>query len=246
MTTSSGSIIVRKLTHPTPEQVDLIVDLCRSAYDGDMYMMAVTASRPATEVAFYRAQLNSTLAGGEVFVAIVDDELCGVIMVFPPGQDFLAEGSQQTAYMDKYVAQLPSEMQQWWIYHLRPKYAELLRSSSLRPSIRKDAWYIRNIAVHPSYQKRGVGKKLLMDCVIRRADRDQDEGQCGVCTVDVQTDKLVRLFQKFGFRVRGTKNFSSYQGGFPLFCMLREPGGVTSGIVSRSSSGSSTRSIGSV
>lgn len=54
-------------------------------------MMAVTASRPATEAAFYRAQLNSTLAGGEVFVAIVDNELCGVIMVFPPGQDFLAE-----------------------------------------------------------------------------------------------------------------------------------------------------------
>lgn len=163
-----------------------------------------------------------------------------------------------------------------WIpsMQLRPKYAELLRSSSLRPSIRKDAWYIRNIAVHPSYQKSGVGKKLLMDCVIRRADRDQDEGQCGVCTVDVQTDKLVssrsacstvlsasdlrislhswklflqvRLFQKFGFRVRGTKNFSSYQGGFPLFCMLREPGGVTSGIVSRTSSGSSTRSTGSV
>ncbi len=33
----------------------------------------------------------------------------------------------------------------------------------------------------------------------------------------------VRVFYKFGFKVKGTKNFGSTLGGFPLFCMVRDP-----------------------
>lgn len=33
----------------------------------------------------------------------------------------------------------------------------------------------------------------------------------------------VKVFAKHGFRVKGTKNIGSYQGGFPLFSMVREP-----------------------
>jgi len=238
-----ASLTIRKLTQPTAEQVDRIIDVSRAAYEGDMYMAALTGTRATNESAFYRAQMQVTLMAGELFVALVDDEIRGVLMVFPPGHDFLTEGSTHTAIMDKYVAGLTAEMQYWWNQHLRPKYAELLGNSSLRSSARQESWYIRSIAVHPSYQGRGIGKKLVLDSVLKRADKGEGGGGgAEACAADVQTDGLVRWFQRFGFRVRGAKNFSSYQGGFPLFCMVREPGGVTSsyGAISRGSSGSST------
>ena len=77
---------------------------------------------------------------------------------------------------------------------LRPKYAELLRNSSLRSSARQDSWYIRSVAVHPSFQRRGIGKKLVLDTVLQRADKGEGGGVGPeACAADVQTDVLVSV-----------------------------------------------------
>jgi len=130
----------------------------------------------------------------------------------------IAEDNGFWAGGQEYHAKLTPEMQLWWTSHLRPKYAELTNISLGSATARRAAWHVRTIAVHPEKQRRGVARRLLEEAVLKRADAGKQKS-----VMETHTDALVRIFAKFGFKAKGTKNFGSYQGGFPLFCMVREP-----------------------
>ncbi|TDL27847.1 hypothetical protein BD410DRAFT_812004 [Rickenella mellea] len=190
------------------------------ALPADSHLQALTGGRPSLEVPFFEYQIQTGLSYGEVYVGGHGGRIEGVIVVFGPGQDFARSECSDGTHSEPsnaYVAKLPSEMQQWWQLHIRPKYAELMQVSLGGVDARRSLWHIRLLAVHPKHQRNGVGRGL-MDGIMRKANA----GRQRMC-LEVYNDRLVRHFTRLGFRVKGTKNFSSYQGGFPLFCMVREP-----------------------
>ncbi|KAH8115881.1 hypothetical protein DFH11DRAFT_1725446 [Phellopilus nigrolimitatus] len=177
----------------------------------------MTGGRTGLEPALFRSHLNLCLTQGEVYVDGHGGGINGVLCAFGPGQDSVDSPLSLFGPCNDYVSQLTPEMQQWWSSHLRPKFFELTHAALGSHEARKAAWHIALIAVSPERQNRGIGRRLL-NAVLQKADT----GNARAC-LEVNNDILVRVFSEFGFRVKATKNFSSYQGGFPLFCMLREP-----------------------
>jgi len=214
---SQQQISLRKLSNPTPQEHQRVLTILLAAFLGDVEIAAMTGGKSSLEPAFFRLQLELSLNYGEVYIAGTGGSIDAVALVFAPGQDFLVDENTNFQPSHDFVSKLTPEMQQWWILHLRPKFAELTNISLGSAEARKAAYYIRIIAVHPEKQRRGLGRKL-MEMFAQKADG----GKKKMC-LETSTDAMVRVFYKFGFKVKGTKNFGSTLGGFPLFCMVRDP-----------------------
>ncbi|KLO08769.1 hypothetical protein SCHPADRAFT_908364 [Schizopora paradoxa] len=210
-------VSIRRLTNPTLQEHQRVLAILLGAFAGDVEIAAMTGGKASLEPAFFRLQFELSLTYGEVYVAGTGGSIDAVALIFAPGQDFVVDENTNFQPSHDFVSKLTPEMQQWWIMHLRPKFAELTNISLGSAEARKAAYYIRIIAAHPEKQRRGLARKL-METFMQKADG----GKKKMC-LETSTDAMVRVFYKFGFKVRGTKNFGSALGGFPLFCMVREP-----------------------
>ncbi|KAL5498768.1 hypothetical protein ACEPAH_2123 [Sanghuangporus vaninii] len=216
---SSSAVTVRKLSaqNVTAYEKTRIVQVLLASCRGDLEMAALTGGRAGLEPAFIQSQVELCLSRGEVYVAGQGDSVDGVLLAYAPGQDVQESSSSHPPQTLDYVSKLSPEMQQWWTSHFMPKFSELTNIALGSQEGRKATWYIKTIAVHPDRQRRGIGRQL-MQTVLRQADASSRKA-----CLEVNSDSMVRVFAKFGFRVRATKNFGSYQGGFILFLMTREP-----------------------
>ncbi|PAV19176.1 acyl- N-acyltransferase [Pyrrhoderma noxium] len=222
---SSTPISVWQLTPQSisAQEKARILDIMLTACRGDLQVAALTGGRSSLEPALFQFQLDICLMQGVLFVAGRGNKIDGVLLAFGPGQDIFPKSAIDSASYTpsaEYVSKLSPEMQQWWSSHFRPKFAELTNLGLGSDQARKDSWYIRMLIVHPNEQRRGIGSKLI-ETIVQKANSAKKKA-----CLEVHTDTLVRIFTKYNFRVRATKNFGSYQGGFPFFLMVREPSTV--------------------
>lgn len=56
-----------------------------------MEVAAVTGGRQSLEAPFFKSQLDLCLTQGEVYVAEQSGTIVGVMFLYAPGQDFIAE-----------------------------------------------------------------------------------------------------------------------------------------------------------
>ncbi|KAI5119071.1 hypothetical protein M0805_005489 [Coniferiporia weirii] len=211
---SSAAVSVKVLSehNATSYDKERVVQILLAALRGDLQISAMTGGQAALEPAFFRSQLDLCLKQGEVYIAGRGGSFDGVLLVYDPSYDCYDNSSSR-----EFVAKLSPEMQQWWTSYFRPKYAEMTNAALGNNGMRKTVRKVLSIAVHPEVQHRGICRRLL-ESVLNKADTERQR-----ISVDVNNNVLVGIFSKFGFWVRVTKNFGSYQGGFPLFSMLREP-----------------------
>ncbi|EJD05629.1 uncharacterized protein FOMMEDRAFT_26503 [Fomitiporia mediterranea MF3/22] len=214
----------------------------------DLQMAALTGGRTGLEPALVQYQVELCLQQGEIYVAGQDNNVDAVLLAYAPGQDTLerphdfhvvrSSSSPLPGPLSDYLSKLSPEMQQWWTAHVccfplphisilanalrstlkfQPKFSELTNMALGSQEGRKAAWYIKTIAVHPDKQRSGIARQLL-ETVLKKANASGRKA-----CLEVNNDSMVRFFSKFGFRVRATKNFGSYQGGFILFLMTKDP-----------------------
>jgi ribosomal protein S18 acetylase RimI-like enzyme len=74
---------------------------------------------------------------------------------------------------------------------------------SVRGHLSGDTAHVRRLAVHPYYQRRGIGRRLVVE--IQRAF--PGAGRIEVCAAQ-QSQTGVRQFQKLGFQEFKTESFS--------------------------------------
>ncbi|KAI0293025.1 hypothetical protein B0F90DRAFT_1644075, partial [Multifurca ochricompacta] len=150
------------------------------------------------------------LRDGEVWVAGFNDQINAVTFWIRPGADF------HIGLSDDYIRDLPDDMKEWMAHHFVPKYNELYKARTAGQQVRVQAWHILLIGVQPTFQRRGLGKRLL--------DVLREKVSFGMTASSQRTGCFqVHFFNNSGFAYTGVKNFISRQAGFPLWSMLRLP-----------------------
>jgi ribosomal-protein-alanine N-acetyltransferase len=84
-----------------------------------------------------------------------------------------------------------------------------------------DVWHLMNVAVDPSWRRRGVGTALL-EQMLERAGLGQDR-----YTLEVRTSNLgaIELYERFGFTAAGTRRRYYQDTGEDAVIMWRVPEG---------------------
>ncbi|KAI0634336.1 acyl-CoA N-acyltransferase [Trametes polyzona] len=211
---SPSRVSVRKLTNPTEDEIERAVQVLYNAFKDDLGIESLSGGSARVARDIFRRSIHGCLARGEVYIGLVDDVPHGVAALVAPGADWAFYQQED------FTRGLSTYLYEWYTYHYVPTYEELYRSSlPTGQRGRRDAWNIKLLAVNPEHQRRGVGRALL-GSICKQADAG------GACiTADVKSPNHVLWFKKWGFTHRGVKNFTSKDSaGFPLWCMVREPG----------------------
>jgi len=209
---SSPAPTVRRLTAPSEQEKTRVIELLETALINDNAILCLTGASKTNERALYEICMNASLQNGEIWVAGFDDQIHAVSLWIRPGVDF------HIGLSDDYFRRAGDDVKQWVTHHFTPKYNELYQSFySNGKQARVEAWHLILIGVQPSFQRRGLGKRLVSVL------RETADAQSQCITVDVQTSVAIHFFNSLGFKYTGVKNFMSRQAGFPLWNMLRFP-----------------------
>ncbi|EIM87385.1 uncharacterized protein STEHIDRAFT_110609 [Stereum hirsutum FP-91666 SS1] len=194
-----SSIAVRQVVAPSDVERNRMVEIMTLALANDSSILCLTGGSKEGERVLLSQWVDAALELGEVWVAEIDQRIEGVALWIKPGKDYTV------SYQDRYLRAFPPDTQEWTVQHFRPKYEQLYKQSyPLRELTRLHAWHLKQIAVNPRLQRRGIGRALI--AAVR--DRAPDVPSAGASQ---------------GFAYRGVKNFVGRRGGFPLWAMLREP-----------------------
>ncbi|NLJ48106.1 MAG: GNAT family N-acetyltransferase, partial [Candidatus Atribacteria bacterium] len=92
----------------------------------------------------------------------------------------------------------------------------LLKTQNFFPKIKRDDFYISNLAVFPEYQNRGIGTSLL-----KFAESEALSNRCVNMVLDVEAEnqRAIKLYQKNGYVMESTS--SSLQFGKSQFQFIR-------------------------
>ena len=97
-------------------------------------------------------------------------------------------------------------------------YRGFANTARLHP--KQPHWYLFFIGIHPTFQGRGIGRRLL-EPVLRRADRERV-----LCYLETPFATTHEFYRRLGFRLRpGTFPF---EGAPTLWTMVRKPVGAAS------------------
>ncbi|MFQ5793652.1 MAG: GNAT family N-acetyltransferase [Candidatus Bipolaricaulia bacterium] len=103
-----------------------------------------------------------------------------------------------------------------WVTRLEQMTLKILKHPSWDAAMR--VGHIKNLAVDPSFRKRGIGKALLEETLNYLKDLKADSVE-----LEVRTDNRTafRLYIKYGFAIK-RKIHRYYQNGDDAFLMIRE------------------------
>jgi ribosomal-protein-alanine N-acetyltransferase len=83
-----------------------------------------------------------------------------------------------------------------------------------------DAWHVMNVAVDPSYQRRGIAT-LLLERLFDRAARDSRRGY--TLEVRISNTGAIKLYEALGFRARGVRRGYYTDNHEDALIMWRDP-----------------------
>ncbi|KAH8091357.1 hypothetical protein BXZ70DRAFT_1011170 [Cristinia sonorae] len=177
----TDTIIIRRITNPTDEEVDSMIAVCVAAYHGDQFTECAVGGDWNLHSAMRRTAIGAQQVGGENWVALHGDKIIAVAGWFPPGRALLdrkvsylrvhdaftypslllgCSPEQAAAGWDAFVAKMPPALNQWWTKEFLPEFSQL-STESLGPGVKKDSWHLQTVATHPDYQRRGIATALL-------------------------------------------------------------------------------------
>ncbi|KAF8610379.1 hypothetical protein BDV93DRAFT_517508 [Ceratobasidium sp. AG-I] len=202
------------------ERLSIVTSL---AFEHDPFTLPAVGipyrNNPELHHKFSEVQLRCPLTGaGRVFGVFVGGteprNLVGCATWFEPGKEFLGDGAQLSLWSG-FVGNLSPEIQNWWSTELLPRYNKFT-VEGLGEGVKKGLLHLQVLAVHPEFQRRGLGAALVNE-MVKRTDA-KGERSC------VETAKATNLlfYGALGYKVKSEVLIPSPHGDYTMWCLDRE------------------------
>ncbi|KAI0295626.1 hypothetical protein B0F90DRAFT_1820375 [Multifurca ochricompacta] len=203
-----SQIYVRKLEHPTPVQLDLVVNILIRAYAGDIAEQVFTGGDPALADLVWRSMIKAGVHSGVLYVASTEPESINAIgLWFPPGQLLYATPDQLALGFSDLLARLSPEHLNWFLNDFSAKTREL-KARIFGPTLERDTWYANCIATDPSCQSRGLASAIINHVIAEAAETKS------VVALGTQTEKNATFYRNRGFVEHGRLDADTPWGCF--------------------------------
>lgn len=182
--------------------------LTQSFYDSPQFVATCPDPHKRKQVLpiFFGVALRDALAHGYVDVILEHEAVVALALWLPPGSTEMTPVRQARAAFSMLRLGLIAPRALRRLAHLGASI------DALHPS--EPHAYLQGLAVHPSVQGRGYGSRLLL----RGLGRADAEGW--PCYLETMTERNVRLYERFGFRVMRQQH-EVLPGGPPFWFMWR-------------------------
>ncbi|CAL1717247.1 unnamed protein product [Somion occarium] len=154
-----SNIEIRLLKTPTPGELDELAEMLM--FRSDALTVATCAGDRSLMPEYHRAIMAACAVGGDLFVAIHHQDghkkIIGCVAFFGPGAEFMSSNEQREQGFADFLKKLPSN---WFLESFLPQYA-VLSHRVMDPKVKRDAWNVNQLAVHPTYQHMGVASALM-------------------------------------------------------------------------------------
>ncbi|TCD66338.1 hypothetical protein EIP91_001442 [Steccherinum ochraceum] len=212
------SLTIRQLVNPTPEELEATAQVAVAAFYGDECTRISLGGDWNLNPAEQRAIINAQQIGGENWVACDGDKIIALAGWYGPGRAFLDSPDQVEAGWNDFAAQMPSRLHDWWMNECLPQYDATV-DVALGKGVKKNIWHLQLLATHPDYQKCGIGEALVKhkERLIALA------GDCSLMCLESEKLETTKLYQKWGWEVRGEHHFDTLWGEFGLWVQTKVP-----------------------
>ncbi|KAJ7614636.1 hypothetical protein DFH06DRAFT_1307420 [Mycena polygramma] len=221
-----AEILVRKLTKNSPEdQVEQAVEVLSSAFleaDDPFSKSLIGINAEQKLDSELNKELNRTgvqagLVGGEVWVAGLGptDSILAVGVWFGPGADFLATKEQRAAGWDEFHVKFSEGLKQWWLDYMRAYNTWNESCLDTEKGSRVNSWQLALLGTSPKHHRKGLASALIRAIELKATANG--EGMC----LETTTDSNVAFYEKRGFEVRGTTEFSGSGGKTTMTCLSK-------------------------
>ncbi|KAJ7097068.1 hypothetical protein B0H15DRAFT_824697 [Mycena belliarum] len=158
------------------------------------------------------AYLKAGLVGGQVYFAEDATEgIVGVAIWFQPGHTSFGTPEQRAAGWDELMGKLSERCRSWWTEFLKLLYDEFVEKQ-LGSGVMRAAYHLQLIGIHPKYQKRGIGSKLLG--IVGEQARVNNT----TCVLETPSKQLAtEVYGSVGYRIRGHLEDIKDADGKPSF-----------------------------
>ncbi|KAJ7131902.1 hypothetical protein C8R43DRAFT_1133570 [Mycena crocata] len=197
----------------TNSKLDVNVRLVTDATDNEI-QKAITVLGEAFQWHFFNDELDGDdslvpellgaytkagLVGGQVYFAenLLDGDIIGVAIWFGPGQKSLGTPGQRAAGWDPLMARLSPKCRSWWDYFLRLLYDDFVEET-LGAGVLLRAFHLQLIGIHPGYQRKGIGRKMLE--VVQERAREANT----ICVLETfPEERATTVYEPLGYTIRG-------------------------------------------
>ncbi|PBK91839.1 hypothetical protein ARMGADRAFT_1166037 [Armillaria gallica] len=192
-------------------QLDETVAVAVKAYDSNPSIRAMAGGNKALYDPLLRAVTRALVLEGKIWLAVSNGRIVGVLGGFGPGK-FLST----SIYIFKPIYRIFKKQKIGGRNIYGPKIKEFM-GNALRKTANLDGWMIPLLAVDLPCQRRGIATAMFEKMTIQAI---QDKA---VIVVGADSDLNVRIYESFGFKVKGrTVLASSVKGeSYPLFALQK-------------------------
>ncbi|KLO06032.1 acyl-CoA N-acyltransferase [Schizopora paradoxa] len=205
--------------------IENIVKANVAAFDGDKFNGILLGDHWEFAPALQRAFAVDCLMGGHVYVVELDGKIIADAMWFGPGQGLMqAEGAAEAGF-NKFMAALTEkdpDVAGWWGTYYVGKYSSFASDCLGGPEYKQDGWHLQVIAVHPEYQRHGIGRALI-EKAEEEIKKNPEPKARRIC-LETEREGPYKFYEAMGFKDRGVATFEGHGdlGSSPMWCFAKE------------------------
>ncbi|KAK0468671.1 hypothetical protein IW261DRAFT_1517781 [Armillaria novae-zelandiae] len=202
----------------TNVQLDETVAVAVRAYDTNPSIRAMSGGNRSLYDPFFRAVTRALALKGRIWLAISNGMIVGVLGGFGPGKFLWAMEEQCALGFENVYARLLEETKDWWQNIYGPQIKEFM-DNALGETANLNRWMTPLLAVDPPYQRLGIATAMFKE-MTKEAIQDK-----AVMVVGADSDLNVRIYESFGFELKGQTILASSVKGesYLLFALKKTP-----------------------
>ncbi|KAG6844177.1 hypothetical protein H0H87_009147 [Tephrocybe sp. NHM501043] len=152
---------IRKLTHPTHEQIEELRAVFDAAFATERGFECVVGPSDFSRIlpVLNRSQIVAGTLGGEIYIAEDDNgNIIGGIIWYGPGHEQYDSEEQREQALAPLMESLSGDVKAWFASS-NPKMAAFKKAAF--GDLAKTEWYLQRVGVHPDWQGKGLGTALI-------------------------------------------------------------------------------------
>ncbi|KAG7095677.1 hypothetical protein E1B28_006393 [Marasmius oreades] len=218
------------LPNPTEDQITQTVKVFYEAFNRKFFLAAL--QDPTLVEPLIKSLVRATIVGGQLHVV---DSLAGIVgatLCFGPGQRSLGSEEQKQQGFNQLMEKVNKDARRWFTeYFVGLSNYGVVASTSFScvqvtimlhdsvdrvhgPGVQDQNYHIQIFGVLPEYQGKGIGKTLLHHIEQKAKSENAD------VVLETIQPRNVSIYEKLGYEVQGTTEFSHLGIPEPLKCWI--------------------------